>query len=85
MRDEPRPAPRRGHSRRDRDDEGFRCPFCRTRRPPYQGRRVSTGGWILFAVLSLSCVGLLFSWVGLLLTEEYTICDECGVALGGRA
>jgi hypothetical protein len=78
-------ARRPGRRRRDLRPEGprFRCPYCRSTREPIRGRKVSLAGWILFLVLMGSCVGLLVCWIGLLLTEEYTVCDDCGVSVGG--
>lgn len=83
------PAPSRPAYRDPRDDyrdherPRFRCRFCGTTRPPEMRVRTSVGGWILFAVLSFTCFGLLLSWVALFMTEEVAVCSECGVRLGG--
>jgi DNA-directed RNA polymerase subunit RPC12/RpoP len=75
-------------ARRRYDDEddydrrrGFRCPYCGTDEPPIRRSRVSTGGWIVFVALLFVCLPLF--WVGLLMTEEYTVCYDCGIKLGG--
>jgi LITAF-like zinc ribbon protein len=61
---------------------GFMCPFCRTTTPPYTGSKVSTGGWIVFALLFLTCFGILLAWIGLLMREQYKVCRQCGIKLG---
>ncbi|MDT7604648.1 MAG: hypothetical protein QOF61_2645, partial [Acidobacteriota bacterium] len=35
--------------------ENFRCPFCQTTAQPILARRISTGGWIVFAALIVAC------------------------------
>ena len=59
---------------------GFSCPFCHTTSPPIRAQRISTGGWITFAVLLLVCLPLF--WIGLLIKEDYTVCRACGIRLG---
>jgi len=54
---------------------GFRCPFCGSDAPPMIARRISTGGWIVFAALLLFCFPLFF--IGLLIKEEYRACSWC--------
>lgn len=72
---------RRRRRRRDEDDEfGFRCPFCRTQAAPYSGTRISTAGWITFAILLALCWPLF--WIGLLITEPYSRCSRCGGSYG---
>jgi DNA-directed RNA polymerase subunit RPC12/RpoP len=60
---------------------GFRCPYCNATTPPFRGQRISTGGWITFAVLMFVCLPLF--WIGLLMKEDYTQCSNCGIKLGG--
>ncbi len=76
----PEPAPRR--RRREYEDEdddddrdGFRCPFCRTRRPPVYRSQVSQAGIIVMIVLILFCLPLF--WIGLLMKEEGRYCSMC--------
>jgi len=61
---------------------GFVCPYCHTTAPPFVCSKVSTGGWIIFALLLLSCIGTLFCWVGLFFTDTYHQCRQCGIRLG---
>ncbi len=76
--DEP---PRRSKRRRSsRDDYGFRCPFCNSDRRPIRQEKISTGGWVTFAILLAFCP-LLF-WIGLLIKEEYMQCRDCGAPIG---
>ena len=57
----------------------YRCPYCNTPYPPVSGRRISTSGWITFAVL----ITLFFplAWVGLLMQENYLRCSYCRLNL----
>ena len=60
---------------------GFACPFCRAHGAPLQRAKISTAGWIVFAVLLLLCFPLF--WIGLLMKETYRVCGSCGSNLGG--
>jgi hypothetical protein len=73
---------RRRRRRRDYDDDGYgyRCPYCDTRSRPYRRSQISAGGWITFALMLLFCWPLF--WIGLLITEEYSVCSRCGLRLG---
>jgi hypothetical protein len=73
------PAEERRRPRRS-DGVGFRCPFCGTSEPPNVDSKVSTGGWVLFVVLLISCFPLCF--IGLFVREDYRVCSSCGVKLG---
>lgn len=57
----------------------YRCPYCNSPYPPLSNRRISSGGWITFAVL----VAIFFpiAWVGLLMQENYLRCSQCRVVL----
>lgn len=59
---------------------GFRCPYCNSQFPPRVQKKISTGGWIVFAVLAFTCLPL--CWIGLLMTEEQRVCSSCGCKLG---
>jgi len=61
---------------------GFVCPFCHTTMPPMTYSKVSTGGWIVFVFLMLTCFGILLAWIGLLMKENYKVCSQCGIKLG---
>ncbi len=53
----------------------YRCPNCMSQFLPVTERRVSTAGWITFAVL-LAVVFPLF-WIGLLIKEDVHVCPSC--------
>lgn len=57
----------------------FRCPYCHTNAQPVLARRISTGGWIVFAALIVACLPLCF--LGLLIKEEYRMCSWCRASL----
>jgi hypothetical protein len=61
---------------------GFTCPFCRATAPPITRSKVSTTGWVLFLLLTISCFGIFLAWVGLLIRENYKVCSRCGVRIG---
>jgi len=50
--------------------------------PPMTYSKVSTGGWIVFVFLMLTCFGILLAWIGLLMKENYKVCSQCGIKLG---
>jgi hypothetical protein len=58
---------------------GFRCPYCQTDEPPMLRRRISIGGWIVFAALLIFCFPLF--WIGLLIKEDYRVCRYCKIKL----
>ena len=61
---------------------GFCCPYCRSTRPPKLSSKVSTVGWVIFTVLLLTtCV---LSPIGLLVRENFRICPQCKITLGGN-
>jgi hypothetical protein len=61
---------------------GFMCPSCLTTAPPLTASKVSTTGWVIFALLFLSCFGTVLSWFGLMFREHYKVCSQCGIKLG---
>jgi predicted Zn finger-like uncharacterized protein len=70
-----------GHSSRPQEHRiGFRCPFCQSAYPPAIKRRISTAGWVIFAVLLIACFPL--SIIGLFVKEDYRVCSSCGITLG---
>jgi hypothetical protein len=56
------------------------CPYCHAHAPARIVSRVSTGGWVVFAVLLFFT--LIFCWLGLLIRENYYVCSHCGIRLG---
>jgi DNA-directed RNA polymerase subunit RPC12/RpoP len=59
---------------------GFECPFCHAHDRPRLESRVTTGGWVVFALLLLICFP--FSVLGLFIKEEYRVCRSCNIRLG---
>lgn len=57
----------------------YRCPNCGTSTLPIIERRISTGGWITFAILLVLTV--IFFWVGLLMKENVAVCPVCRITL----
>ncbi|HLA95100.1 MAG TPA: LITAF-like zinc ribbon domain-containing protein [Pyrinomonadaceae bacterium] len=53
----------------------YRCPNCGTHYLPVIERRISTAGWITFALLLVFT--FIFFWIGLLLKEDVSICPVC--------
>jgi len=53
----------------------YRCPRCMTQMLPRPERRISTAGWIVFAVLLVFFFPLF--WVGLLIKEDVHVCPNC--------
>jgi hypothetical protein len=58
----------------------FRCPRCMSQYLPRMERRVSTAGWITFAVLLVFFFPLF--WIGLLIKEEVPVCQTCNSKVG---
>ncbi|MGI8786576.1 MAG: LITAF-like zinc ribbon domain-containing protein [Pyrinomonadaceae bacterium] len=58
---------------------GYRCPRCASQAFPTVRRRISTAGWITFAVL-LATTGI-FCWIGLLIKEDVRVCPVCNLQL----
>jgi DNA-directed RNA polymerase subunit RPC12/RpoP len=82
------PPPLASVSRRDEDyddrprrDRRFRCPYCNSREIPRKADEISTGGWVVFAVLLLFCIPL--CWIPLItMKEQKRYCYDCGMKLG---
>jgi hypothetical protein len=53
----------------------YRCPHCGTSYLPILDRRISTAGWITFALLLVFTI--IFFWIGLLIKEEVPVCPVC--------
>jgi len=54
---------------------GYRCPRCSNQQLPKVIKRISTAGWIVFAVLLLVFFPLF--WIGLLIKEDVRLCSVC--------
>lgn len=58
----------------------YRCPHCMSQFLPRIERRISTAGWITFAVLLVFSMGI-FCWIGLLIKEDYRVCPSCNATV----
>ena len=58
----------------------YRCPHCMSQFLPRIERRISTAGWITFAVLLVFFFPLF--WIGLLIKEEIRTCPSCNATVG---
>lgn len=54
---------------------GYHCPRCHSQLLPRRERRISTVGWIVFAVLLIAFFPLF--WVGFLIREDVSVCPVC--------
>jgi RNA polymerase subunit RPABC4/transcription elongation factor Spt4 len=59
---------------------GYRCPRCGSQNLPIITRKISTAGWIVFAVLLIFT--FFFFWIGLLMKEDVRVCPACGLRVG---
>lgn len=57
----------------------FRCPSCGTHYPPVLERKISTAGWVTFAILLVTVFPLF--WIGLLIREDVPVCQVCQAKL----
>ena len=57
----------------------FRCPYCGSSSLPAMRQRISAAGWIVFAVLLLTCLPLCI--IGVFIKEDYRVCSSCGLTL----
>jgi LITAF-like zinc ribbon domain len=57
----------------------YRCPYCGTNSPPFIISKISSGGWVVFALMLLFCFPLF--WIGLLMKDHHQICAQCRVRL----
>ena len=57
----------------------YRCPNCMSQLLPRIERKISTAGWITFAVLLVGFFPLF--WIGLLIKEDVHVCPSCNTRL----
>jgi hypothetical protein len=57
----------------------YRCPNCMSQFLPRIERRISTTGWVVFAVLLVLFFPLF--WVGFLIKEDVHVCPSCNTRL----
>jgi len=58
----------------------YRCPRCMSNLHPRLERKISSGGWITFAVLLVFFFPLF--WIGLLIKEDTHVCPACNTRVG---
>ena len=59
---------------------GYRCPHCGTQNFPRLEKKISSAGWIVFAVLLILFFPLF--WIGFLIKEDVKICPVCNFRVG---
>lgn len=60
--------------------QNYRCPACMSTYLPRLEKKISTGGWITFALLLVFFFPLF--WIGLLMKEEMQVCPTCNNRVG---
>lgn len=60
--------------------QNYRCPCCGTTHLPQVVKKISSAGWVVFAVLLVFFLPLF--WIGLLIKEEVRTCPVCKVRIG---
>lgn len=65
-----------GSERGRRRSNRPQCHYCGSDEEPIAKRRISTTGWVLFAVFLFFCFPLF--WIGLLIQEDHDVCYDCG-------
>ena len=73
------PAQQLVYGARSAMPSGYRCPNCGTTVLPVIERRISTAGWVVFALLLV--LTIIFFWIGLLMKENVSVCPVCRVKL----
>ena len=74
----PRPQPL-VHQQQQNMAHGYLCPRCSSQLFPRYERKVSTAGWIVFAVLLVTFFPLF--WIGLLIKEDVRVCPVCNLRI----
>ncbi len=57
--------------------QAYRCPRCFSQHFPRYEKKISTAGWIVFAVLLITFFPLF--WIGFLIKEDVRICPVCNL------
>lgn len=74
----PRPQPLINQQARNMA-HGYLCPRCSSQLFPRFERKISTAGWIVFAVLLVTFFPLF--WIGLLIKEDVRVCPVCSLRI----
>ena len=74
----PRPQPL-VHQQQQNMAHGYLCPRCSSQLFPRFERKISTAGWIVFAVLLVTFFPLF--WIGLLIKEDVRVCPVCNLRI----
>ena len=68
-----------GQTQNEMISAGYRCPRCSSQSLPVIERKISTAGWIVFAVLLLTFFPLF--WIGFLIKEDIRLCPVCNLRI----
>ncbi len=77
---QPNAAPLANYNQPQHLSQPYRCPHCMSQFLPRLDRRISTAGWITFAVLLVFFFPLF--WIGLLIKEDVRTCPTCNQRVG---
>lgn len=58
---------------------GYHCPRCASQMMPQTIKKISTTGWIVFAVLLVMFFPLF--WIGFLIKEDVRVCPVCSLQI----
>lgn len=61
-------------------DFRFRCPYCKSTKPPIVKKCTSSAGWICFWVTTVCCL-VPINFLFLFLRAEATVCSNCQVKI----
>ncbi|MGI8640858.1 MAG: LITAF-like zinc ribbon domain-containing protein [Pyrinomonadaceae bacterium] len=75
----PRPQPLVYQQPNNMAAYGSHCPRCSAQLFPRYERKISTAGWIVFAVLLVVFFPLF--WIGLLIKEDIRVCPVCNLRI----
>ncbi len=76
----PNPGPQHlAHYQGSNIAHGYRCPRCSSQLLPRIERKISTPGWVVFALFIVFFFPLF--WVGLLIKEDVRVCPVCSLRI----
>jgi RNA polymerase subunit RPABC4/transcription elongation factor Spt4 len=65
------------HQQPQMPTQSYRCPRCFSQHFPRYEKKISTAGWVVFAVLLVTFFPLF--WIGFLIKEDVRICPMCNL------